>query len=197
MKPEPSPKTEESSRRVLRKADYLVWMDCEMTGLDPERHVLIEMATLITDSDLHVVAEGPVLAIRQSEAMLDRMDRWCWRTHTKSGLVERVRNSNVSVVEAEQLTLQFVRRHCRIRTAPLCGNSIGQDRRFLVKYMRTLHDFFHYQSIDVSTVKQLARRWYGKNVRPPEKKEAHLALADIRESIAELAFYRERVFVRS
>jgi oligoribonuclease len=178
-----------------RRDDCLVWIDCEMTGLDPERHVIIEIATLITDNDLNIVAEGPVLAIRQKESALRRMDDWCVRTHTASGLVERVRMEGVSAAEAERRTLAFVRRYCRIRTAPLCGNSIGQDRRFLVKYMPRLHEFFNYRSIDVSTVKLLVQRWYPGRYKAPPKQELHLALSDIRESIAELRFYREKVFI--
>jgi oligoribonuclease len=185
------------AKSAVRHGDYLVWMDCEMTGLEPEHDVLLEMATIITDSDLKIIAEGPVLTIRQSEAKLKKMNRWCRNTHTKSGLIERVRNEGVPAAEAERATLRFLRRHCKIGTAPLCGNSIGQDRRFLVKYMPTLHNFFHYQSIDVSTVKQLVRRWYGKSCRPPQKSEEHRALADIRESIAELAFYRQKVFIKA
>jgi oligoribonuclease len=167
-----------------------------MTGLDPEQHVLLEIATIITDNSLRVIAEGPVLAIRQPKSELLRMDAWCVRTHTGSGLLQRVREDGVSVAEAEKQTLKFLRRYCRARTSPLCGNSIGQDRRFLVKYMPKLHDFFHYQSIDVSTVKQLVNRWYGPKYRAPDKTEMHLALQDIRESVSELAFYRDKVFIK-
>jgi len=178
-----------------RKKDYLIWIDCEMTGLDPDKHVLLEIATIITDNDLNVIAEGPVLAIHQPESALKLMDNWCTRTHTRSGLLKRVRAESVALHEAELQTLRFLRRHCYVRSSPLCGNSIGQDRRFLVKYMPTLHEFFHYQSIDVSTVKQLVKRWYGKKYQAPAKKDIHLALHDIRESIAELGHYRKQVFV--
>jgi oligoribonuclease len=167
-----------------------------MTGLDPARHVLIEIATLITNNDLDVIAEGPVLAIRQPESALKLMDAWCVRTHTRSGLLKRVRTKGVDLRDAERQTLRFLRRYCRVRSSPLCGNSIGQDRRFLVKYMPELHAFFHYQSIDVSTVKQLVKRWYGKKYQAPEKKDVHLALHDIRESVAELKHYRNKVFVK-
>jgi oligoribonuclease len=167
-----------------------------MTGLDPERNVLIEIATLITNNDLDIVAEGPVLAIRQPESALKLMDAWCTRTHTQSGLIKRVRAEGVSVRDAERQTLRFLRRYCNVRSSPLCGNSIGQDRRFLVKYMPDLHAFFHYQSIDVSTVKQLVKRWYGKKYQAPAKTDTHLALQDIRESVAELKFYRDKVFVK-
>lgn len=177
-----------------RRKNLLIWIDCEMTGLDPERHVLLEIATLITNNKLELVAEGPTLTIHQPERELAKMDDWCWKTHTKSGLVDRVRSSRVSTADAERKTLAFVRRYCAKRSSPLCGNSIGQDRRFLVKYMPKLHDFFHYQSIDVSTVKQLVKRWYGAKDKAPKKKDVHRALDDIRASIAELAFYRQRVF---
>lgn len=180
-----------------RRGDYLVWIDCEMTGLDPEKHVLLEIATIITDSDLEIVAEGPVLAIRQSESELRKMDSWCRRTHGESGLLDRVRKEGVSLARAERKTLAFLRRYCLKGSVPLCGNSIGQDKRFLVKYMSTLHDFFHYKVVDVSSVKLLASMWYGKKYSPPKKKELHRALSDIKESIAELAYYRDKVFVNS
>lgn len=179
-----------------RSEDHLVWIDCEMTGLDPEKNVLLEIATLITNNDLEIIAEGPVLAITQSAATLNRMDSWCQRTHTKSGLLERIRNEGVDVREAEKQTLKFVRHYCYIRTAPLCGNSIGHDKRFLVKYMPRLHSFFHYQCVDVSSIKQLVARWYGKKCPMPQKKELHQALSDIRESVAELDYYRKNVFVK-
>ena len=181
---------------VKRSKNYLVWIDCEMTGLDPEKHVLIEIASLITDNRLRVVAEGPVLAIRQPASALKLMDNWCVRTHTGSGLLKRVLTAGVGARTAEQRTLRFLRRYCLAKSSPLCGNSIGQDRRFLVKYMPNLHAFFHYQSIDVSTVKQLVSRWYGRKYRAPAKKDVHLALHDIRESVAELRHYRRKVFVR-
>jgi oligoribonuclease len=191
------PRTARRRARPRRSSRYLVWMDCEMTGLDPQRHALLEIATVITNSRLETIAEGPVLAIRQGERALGRMDAWCRRTHTRNGLLERVRTRGVPLREAEAQTLRFLRRYCKVRSAPLCGNTIGQDRRFLVRYMPALHAFFHYQSIDVSTVKQLVRRWYGAKREPSKKRELHLALADIRESIRELAHYRRTVFVRA
>lgn len=184
------------SRKPKRSRDYLIWIDCEMTGLDPDRHVLLEIATLITNNKLDIIAEGPVLAIRQPESDLKLMDAWCTRTHTRSGLLERVRTEGVALYDAEKQTLRFARRYCHVRSSPLCGNSIGQDRRFLVKYMPELHSFFHYQSIDVSTVKQLVKRWYGRKYQSPAKNDRHLALWDIRDSIAELKHYRNKVFVR-
>jgi len=174
----------------------MVWIDCEMTGLEPSVDTLLEIATIITDYDLNIIEHGPVLAIRTSEARLAGMDAWNRRTHKKSGLLDRVRSQGVSVAEAEKQTLRFVRRHCYKRTAPLCGNSIGQDKRFLAKYMPQLHDFLHYKVVDVSSIKLLAGEWYGKAFEPPKKQELHRALSDIEESIAELAYLRQTVFVR-
>jgi oligoribonuclease len=174
--------------------DLLVWMDMEMSGLDPDRNVILEIATLITDAGLEVVAEGPVLAVHQPDAVLDAMDDWNREHHGASGLTARVRASQVSVADAEGQTLAFVRQHCTDRSSPLCGNSIHQDRRFLARYMPTLDGALHYRNIDVSTVKELVRRWYPNGPPPPEKRHAHLALDDIRESITELRFYRQHVF---
>ena len=168
-----------------------------MTGLDPERHVLLEIATIVTDYDLRIVARGPELAIRATPAKLALMDAWCRRTHGASGLTGRVRREGVPLAEAERQTLNFVRRHCYVRTAPLCGNSIGQDKRFLVKYMPRLHDFLSYRVIDVSSVKLLASAWYGGRYEAPAKAETHRALADIEESIAELQHYRQTIFIKS
>ena len=174
----------------------LVWIDCEMTGLDPEKHTLLEIATIITNYDLDILARGPVLAIKQSERKLEAMDAWCQRTHRKSGLLDRVREEGVTLAEAERQTYNFVKRYCYAHTAPLCGNTIGQDKRFLVKYMPKLHDFLHYKVIDVSSIKLLANEWYNGKVQPPKKQELHRALNDIEESIAELAYYRDAVFVK-
>jgi len=180
-----------------KKSDkLLVWIDCEMTGLDPRQHVLLEIATIITDYDLAIVARGPVLAIRQSESKLGLMDSWNRRTHGGSGLLDRVRSEGISVAEAERQTLSFVRRYCTIRSAPLCGNSIGQDRQFLVRYMPKLEAFLNYRVVDVSSIKVLVKEWYGKKYQSPKKKETHRALDDIEESIAELDFYRKTVFVQ-
>ena len=179
-----------------RSKKHLVWIDCEMTGLDPATDGLLEIATIITNYDLDIIARGPELAIRQSERKLEAMDKWNQRTHRKSGLLDRVREEGVSVAEAERQTLNFVRRYCYVRTAPLCGNSIGQDKRFLAKYMPQLHDFLHYKIVDVSSIKVLASEWYRGKYKSPPKQEQHRALADIEESIAELAYYREHVFVK-
>lgn len=172
----------------------MVWIDCEMTGLDPEKDVLIEIATIVTDYDLKILARGPDLAIRTSEPRLRNMDAWNRRTHKKSGLIDRIRAEGVSVAEAERQTLAFVKKHCYAQTAPLCGNSIGQDKRFLARYMPQLNNFLHYRVVDVSTIKVLVNEWYGGKVQSPEKDEQHRALADIEDSIAELEFYRKAVF---
>jgi oligoribonuclease len=173
---------------------YLVWIDLEMTGLDPEKERIIEMATIITDSELNLVAEGPVIAVHQPDNLLDAMDEWCTRTHGESGLTKRVRESKVSEAEAEQQTIAFLKEYMESGKSPLCGNSIGQDRRFLVKYMPQLEDFFHYRNLDVSTVKELARRWRPDVLEGVKKQGSHQALDDIRDSINELRHYREHFF---
>jgi len=171
----------------------LIWIDLEMTGLEPERDRIVEIATIVTDSELHTLAEGPVLAIHQDDSILAGMDEWNTRHHTRSGLVERVKASVVDESAAERATLEFVRQYLAPNTSPMCGNSICQDRRFLYRYMPDLERFFHYRNLDVSTLKELVRRWFPDRMAP-EKKSAHLALDDIRESIDELRFYREHVF---
>jgi oligoribonuclease len=178
------------------KADaYLVWMDMEMSGLDPDTNVVLEIATLITDNELNVVAEGPALVIHHDKAILEGMDDWNREHHGASGLSQRVLESTIDTAEAESQTLAFVRRYCPQRNAPLCGNSVYQDRRFLARYMPRLEAYLHYRNIDVSSVKEIVRRWYPDGPKPPEKKHAHLALDDIRESIEELRFYRQRYFL--
>lgn len=172
----------------------LVWLDLEMTGLDPDRDTILEIATVITDSELAELAEGPCLAIHQPDEVLNRMDAWCVEHHGQSGLTERVRQSAVSMADAQARTLEFAAAWCPPGKALLCGNTIGQDRRFLVRHMPVLHDFFHYRSIDVSTIKELARRWYPNEKYSYAKVKQHEALSDIRESIAELAYYRKTVF---
>jgi len=172
----------------------LVWIDLEMTGLEPERHVIIEIATLVTDGDLNVLAEGPNLAIRRTDDELSLMDAWNVATHTKSGLVERIKASEVDVAEAERQTLAFIRKWIVKGMSPLAGNSIAQDRRFLRREMPKLDAYLHYRNVDVSTIKELARRWYPTGPTPPEKKQAHEALGDILESVAELRWYRQHYF---
>lgn len=172
----------------------LVWIDMEMTGLDPDVDAILEIASLVTDNDLVVIAEGPVLAVHQAEETLAGMDAWNVEHHTASGLVERVRRSPVSVTEAEALTLGFVQRHAAKHSAPLCGNTVWQDRRFLKRYMPVLEDWLHYRIVDVSTVKELARRWKPGLVERFTKRNTHRALDDIRESVAELKYYRDVFF---
>ncbi len=179
---------------MTANAEHLVWIDLEMTGLDPQTDVIIEIATLVTDKELNPLAEGPVLAIHQDEAALARMDEWNRKTHGASGLLERVRASDVGVQEAEARTLEFLRQWVPERASPMCGNSICQDRRFLARYMPRLEAFFHYRNLDVSTLKELARRWQPEVVKAVKKQSRHLALDDIRESIAELQHYRETLF---
>jgi oligoribonuclease len=177
-----------------RSDQHLVWMDMEMTGLDPDRETILEVATLITTNNLDLVAEGPVVVIHQPRAVLDAMDQWNREHHGASGLTERALASTVSMADAERQTLAFVKQYCPEQTSPLCGNSIYQDRRFLARYMPVLETYLHYRNIDVSTVKELVRRWYPAGPPAPEKKHAHLALDDIRESIDELRFYRTHYF---
>lgn len=173
--------------------DHLIWIDLEMTGLDPDVDYIIEIATVITDSALNVIAEGPVLAIHQEDAILERMDEWNTKQHGRSGLLERVRRSQVSTRQAEQMTLDFLKLHVLPNTSPMCGNSICQDRRFLYRHMRELERFFHYRNLDVSTVKELLKRWTnGKDQFV--KNSSHLALDDIRDSIEELQHYRAKYF---
>ena len=178
----------------MQNAQNLIWIDLEMTGLEPEQDVIIEMATIVTDAQLNVLAEGPSLVIHQSDAVLDNMNPWCVEQHGKSGLTQRVRDSRISVAEAEQQTLEFLRQWVPERTSPMCGNSIGQDRRFLVRYMPQLEAFFHYRNLDVSTVKELAARWAPAVKEGFRKESSHLALDDIRDSINELKYYREHLF---
>lgn len=172
----------------------LIWMDLEMTGLDPDEHVIIEIATLLTTAELEPIAAGPVLAIQQSEAELAKMDEWNTEHHGASGLVDRVRASSVDTAAAEALTLAFLREHLAEGASPLCGNSVHQDRRFLARHMPGVDAFLHYRHIDVSTIKELARRWAPNVVSGFAKRGAHLALDDIRESVAELRHYRTHLF---
>jgi len=178
---------------VSQNKNYLVWMDLEMTGLDPVVDTILEIATIITDGELNIIVEGPSIVVHQSDGVLDAMNDWCTQHHAASGLSEKVRASKVSLEQAEQQTLDFIKLHVPQGVSPLCGNSIHQDRRFLVPYMPTLEAYFHYRNIDVSTVKELVRRWY-PTLSAPAKAGEHLALADVRESIEELKFYRQAVF---
>ncbi|HZN47540.1 MAG TPA: oligoribonuclease [Ramlibacter sp.] len=177
---------------TLAKSDQnLVWLDCEMTGLDPERDRIIEIAVVVTGPHLEPRIEGPVIAVHQSDAQLDLMDAWNKGTHGKSGLTDKVRASTISEAEAEQQVLDFVTKYVPKLGSPMCGNTIGQDRRFLVKYMPRLEAWFHYRNLDVSTLKELARRWRPEVYSSFKKRQLHTALADVHESIDELAHYRE------
>ncbi len=176
-------------------ADRLIWIDLEMTGLDTQRDSIIEIATVVTDKDLVVVAEGPVLAIHQSDDVLGAMDEWNTRQHGRSGLTERVRQSAVSAAEAERQTLDFLAPLVAAKASPMCGNSICQDRRFLAREMPGLEAFFHYRNLDVSTLKILAGLWAPQVLAGVTKSSTHLALADIHDSIAELRHYREHLFL--
>ncbi|OBU15810.1 oligoribonuclease [Photobacterium aquimaris] len=172
----------------------LIWIDLEMTGLDPETHKIIEIATVVTDPQLNVLAEGPVLAIYQAEAELAKMDDWCTTTHTNSGLVERIRQSTITEAQAVAQTVAFLEQWVPKGVSPICGNSIGQDRRFLYKHMPVLEQYFHYRYLDVSTLKELTRRWKPELLDGFSKQGSHLALDDIHDSIAELRYYREHIF---
>lgn len=172
----------------------LVWIDLEMTGLNTNTDYILEIATIITDADLNVIAQGPVLAVHQPDSVLAAMDDWNRRTHGGSGLVERVKASTLTSADAEAQTLQFIQRHVGRHRSPLCGNSICQDRRFLARLMPQLEDWLHYRNLDVSTLKEIARRWKPSVCDSFEKKNTHKALDDILESIAELKHYREHFF---
>lgn len=172
----------------------LIWIDCEMTGLSPKNNRLIEIATIITDSHLTILAEGPVIAIHQADAHLAGMDEWNTTHHTNSGLVERVRSSQMKEADAEAETIAFLEQYVPAGKSPMCGNSICQDRRFLNRYMPTLERYFHYRHIDVSTVKELARRWAPEIYTNVSKQSVHLALEDIKESIEELQYYKRLFF---
>ena len=175
----------------MDKKTNLIWLDLEMTGLEPEKERIIEIATVVTDKDLNILAYGPNLVVSQPKSLLDNMDPWCVNQHGQSGLTQKVLDSSISEQQAEQQTLNFISQWVDLGASPMCGNSIGQDRRFLVKYMPQLEAFFHYRNIDVSTLKELARRWRPDVLQKLHKKGAHQALEDTLESIAEMAHYKE------
>jgi len=172
----------------------LVWMDLEMSGLDPEENTILEIATLITDFNLEIVAEGPVIAIHQTDELLDSMDEWNTNCHRKTGLTERVRNSSFAMKDAELMTVDFIKKHVNQNTSPLCGNTIWQDRRFLIKYMPELEKYCHYRNIDVSSFKEIYTRWY-PNLPMFKKEKVHSAMKDIKESVEELKYYRAKIFI--
>lgn len=173
---------------------HLIWVDLEMTGLNPEKQVIIEIASLVTDENLEIVAEGPNLAIHHPDEALSGMEEWSRAHHQASGLLDRVRSSPYTCRQAEQKTLQFLSTYCSKGKSPLCGNSVWQDRRFLLRHMPQLEGFLHYRNIDVSSLKELVNRWY-PSLPPYRKEKAHLAMSDILESINELRYYRDRVFI--
>lgn len=179
---------------MAQDKDNLIWIDLEMTGLDPDNDLIIEIATVVTDKNLNILAEGPVMAVRQSDAALAAMDDWNQQHHGESGLIQRVKDSDIDAAEAERRTLDFLQQWLPARTSPMCGNSICQDRRFLYRYMPKLEAFFHYRNLDVSTVKELAGRWAPQIKDGFNKQASHKALDDIIESIDELRYYRETFF---
>lgn len=176
------------------KPSNLIWIDLEMTGLDPLNDQIIEIATIVTDGNLNIIAEGPNLAIHHSDEILNKMDDWNTKHHTQSGLVDRIRKTTLTVAQAEAKTLEFLKQYVGARASPMCGNTVCQDRRFLAKWMPTLEAYFHYRHLDVSTVKELARRWAPQIFKGLTKDSKHMALEDIRESIEELQYYRDRFF---
>ena len=180
------------TEKTLKKSDLnLVWLDCEMTGLDPEKERIIEIAVVVTGPQLTPRIAGPVLVVHQSDALLDQMDNWNKGTHGRSGLIDKVKASTLSEEDAQQQIIAFLSQYVPKGTTPMCGNTIGQDRRFLVKYMPKLEAFFHYRNIDVSTFKELAKRWRPEVYNSFKKRQSHTALADVHESIDELEHYRE------
>ncbi len=174
--------------------DNLIWIDLEMTGLIPEQDVIIEIATVVTDAQLNILAEGPMLAIHQSDEILDGMDEWNTRQHGGSGLTQRVKESTITTADAERQTIEFLQQYVPAGTSPMCGNSICQDRRFMARLMPELESFFHYRNLDVSTIKELVKRWKPEIGKGVKKSGKHLALDDIIDSIEEMKYYREQVF---
>lgn len=191
MSENPSPEAAAAAPPLAPNDQNLVWLDCEMTGLDPEVDRIIEIAVVVTGPNLEPRIEGPVFVIHQSDAQLDKMDAWNKGTHGRSGLIDKVRASTTTEAQAEEALLAFLARYVPKNATPLCGNTIGQDRRFLVKYMPRLEAFFHYRNLDVSTLKELSRRWRPEVYSSFKKQQRHTALADVHESIDELAHYRE------
>ena len=181
-------------KRGVALKNHLIWIDLEMTGIDPEKYIILEIATVVTDENLELLAEGPDIAISHPKEILFAMDEWSRSQHKASGLTDRAKASACNCRKAEEKTLEFLRMHCKKGQSPLCGNSVWQDRRFLVKHMPSLNEFLHYRNIDVSSIKELVKRWY-PFLPPFKKQKAHLALMDIKESINELRYYREKVFV--
>jgi len=169
----------------------LIWIDLEMTGLEPQSDVIIEIATIVTDKELNILAEGPMIAVHQSDELLNGMDEWCTKQHGKSGLTQRVKDSTANEASAEQQTIDFLKQYVPAGASPMCGNSICQDRRFLANYMPALEEFFHYRNLDVSTIKELSARWAPEVYKGFKKDSSHLAMDDIKDSINEMLYYRE------
>ncbi len=190
--------SKENFNKTLEKKEimskYLIWLDMEMSGLDPETESILEVAVVVTDNDLNIIDQLDSIAINQPDSILSSMDSWNTAAHTKSGLVERVKNSKISVDDAQELVLNFIKKYVKKNTTPLCGNTVYQDRKFIIKYMPKLEEFLHYRLIDVSTIKELAKRWYG-DMPVFEKHNKHEALADIIESIEELKHYRQHLML--
>ena len=180
---------------TTRKNDRLVWVDMEMSGLMPDTDRILEIAMIVTDGDLNIIAEGPVLVVHQEDAALDRMDAWNKGTHGRSGLIDKVKASPLSESEVEAECIAFLKQHVKAGVTPMCGNTIHQDRRFMNRYMPKLEAYFHYRNIDVSTIKELCKRWQPEIAKGFSKKQAHTALADILESVEELRYYREKLFI--
>ena len=183
------------SDKAASPNEHLIWVDMEMSGLDPEKERILEIAVIVTDAHLNLIATAPVWVVHQEDALLDAMDAWNKGTHGRSGLIDKVKAStlNESIVEAE--CIQFLKQYIKAGIAPMCGNTIGQDRRFMAKYMPKLEAYFHYRNVDVSTLKELCKRWHPDIAKGFTKKQAHTALADIEESIEELKYYREKLFI--
>lgn len=180
---------------MSKKLTNLIWIDLEMTGLDLKQDRIIEIATIVTDKELNIIAEGPMLAIKQPDELLEGMGEWCSKQHSKSGLIDRVKKSAVTESNAENETLAFLEKYVPAGKSPMCGNSICMDRRFLHEYMPKLEQYFHYRNLDVSTIKLLAQAWYPKIAEKVEKDSLHLALDDIYDSIKELRYYRKHIFI--
>ncbi len=176
---------------MAQDLQHLIWIDLEMTGLNPDSDLIIEIATVVTDKDLNILAQGPVLAVHQSDEALAAMDDWNQKHHGQSGLIDRVKASTINAAKAERLTIEFLKQWVPENTSPICGNSIGQDRRFLYRYMPKLEAYFHYRNIDVSTLKELAARWAPEVKKSFNKESTHEALQDVIESIEELRYYRK------
>ena len=188
--------TNTTEMSIARDDDRLVWLDMEMTGLNPLSDRIIELAIVITDKNLNTIAEAPVWVVHQTDEVLNGMDAWNQKTHGNSGLIEKVRASTLTEAQVEQAALDFIKRYIGPSKSPMCGNSIGQDRRFMANYMPTLEKYFHYRNLDVSTLKELARRWYPRVYDGYKKQTRHTALADVYESIDELKYYRETILVK-